>query len=75
MTNNIERITFPYPGGKARLAPALVAMMPQNGRLYLEPFAGRGNVFFRAAQILKFPTLAPKRHSTGSVLSGYQTLR
>src|ERR1017187_924590 len=54
MTNNIERITFPYPGGKARLAPALVAMMPQNGRLYLEPFAGRGNVFFCAAQILKF---------------------
>jgi site-specific DNA-adenine methylase len=54
MTKQIEKITFPYPGGKARLARELVAMMPQSGRLYLEPFAGRGNVFFCAAQILKF---------------------
>jgi hypothetical protein len=50
----MQKITFSYPGGKARLAPALVEMMPRTGGLYCEPFAGRGNVFFHAAQVLKF---------------------
>ena len=40
--------TIPYPGGKGRLAPILVSLMPPKGRLYLEPFAGRGNVFWAA---------------------------
>jgi site-specific DNA-adenine methylase len=40
--------TIPYPGGKGRLAPILVSFMPPKGRLYLEPFAGRGNVFWAA---------------------------
>lgn len=43
--------TIPYPGGKARLAPTLVSLMPRSGRRYLEPFAGRGNVFWAAASI------------------------
>lgn len=43
-----------YPGGKARLAPKLVQMMPESGRCYLEPFAGRGNVFWAAALSLNF---------------------
>jgi site-specific DNA-adenine methylase len=29
-------------------------MMPTHGRVYVEPFAGRGNVFFAAAPVLKF---------------------
>jgi len=41
--------TIPYPGGKGRLAPTLVSFMPPKGRLYLEPFVGRGNVFWAAA--------------------------
>lgn len=41
--------TIPYPGGKGRLAPLLIDMMPRSGDLYLEPFAGRGNVFWTAA--------------------------
>lgn len=41
--------TFAYPGGKARLAPTLVSFMPPQGRSYVEPFAGRGNVFWAAA--------------------------
>jgi hypothetical protein len=40
---------IPYPGGKGRLAPALISFMPPKGRMYLEPFAGRGNVFWAAA--------------------------
>ena len=44
----------PYPGGKGRLAPILVSLMPQQGRLYREPFAGRGNVFWAAASSLKY---------------------
>jgi site-specific DNA-adenine methylase len=45
---------FPYPGGKGRLARTLVSMMPQEGTTYVEPFAGRGNVFFAAALNLNF---------------------
>lgn len=45
---------IPYPGAKGKLAPTLVEMMPSHGRLYMEPFVGRGNVFFAAALSLKF---------------------
>ena len=48
------RPMIPYPGAKGRLAPTLVAMMPQQGRTYVEPFAGRGNVYFTASQSLDF---------------------
>jgi site-specific DNA-adenine methylase len=41
--------TFFYPGGKARFAPWIVGMMSHAGGVYVEPFAGRGNVFFQAA--------------------------
>ena len=40
-----------YPGAKGRMAPSLVEMMPQSGLNYVEPFAGRGNVFFAASQL------------------------
>jgi site-specific DNA-adenine methylase len=33
------------------MAPALVKMMPRHGRRYVEPFVGRGNVFFAAAEL------------------------
>lgn len=46
--------TFSYPGGKARMASMLTEMMPQTGRRYVEPFAGRGNVFWRAAHELDY---------------------
>jgi hypothetical protein len=52
--------TFSYPGGKARMAKTIVAMAPPSGRLYVEPFAGRANVFWRAAG-----ELASKRHQNG----------
>ena len=45
---------FGYPGGKSRLARKLVSFMPARGRVYLEPFAGRGNVFWAAASLLDF---------------------
>jgi len=40
---------IPYPGAKGRLAPTLVSLMPEKGGHYVEPFAGRGNVFWEAA--------------------------
>jgi site-specific DNA-adenine methylase len=46
--------TIPYPGAKGRLAPFLVSMMPKDGRFYIEPFAGRGNVYFAAVEVLNF---------------------
>ena len=45
---------FAYPGGKVRLRKWLVSMMPREGRRYIEPFAGRGNVFWLAACALRF---------------------
>ena len=46
--------TFSYPGGKARMAKTIVALAPHSGRLYIEPFAGRGNVFWKAAGVLDY---------------------
>lgn len=46
--------TIPYPGGKARLAKTIVAMLPANGGVYVEPFAGRGNVFWAASTRLDY---------------------
>jgi len=46
--------TFAYPGGKARLAKTLVSFMPRSGGTYAEPFAGRANVFWKAAMTLQF---------------------
>jgi hypothetical protein len=41
--------TIAYPGGKARLAQEIVALLPKHGRTYVEPFCGRGNLFWSAA--------------------------
>ena len=46
--------TIPYPGAKGRLASSLVALMPGRGHRYIEPFVGRGNVYFAAAGDLLF---------------------
>jgi DNA adenine methylase len=40
--------TFGYPGSKARLAKRIAGMLPIGKRL-VEPFAGRGNVYFYVA--------------------------
>jgi hypothetical protein len=46
---------IPYPGGKARLAKQIVSFLPPEGRIYLEPFCGRANLFWEATeQGLKF---------------------
>lgn len=37
-----------YPGGKQRLAPLLVSMLPPNIQEYREPMVGGGHVFFAA---------------------------
>lgn len=45
---------FRHMGGKARLRKWLVSNFPTGGRIYCEPFAGKGNVFFEAKQRLNF---------------------
>ena len=45
---------IPYPGGKARLSKTIVSFVPKRGHTYCEPFAGRGNVFWTAAGMLKY---------------------
>ena len=39
--------TFKYSGSKAFLAPWVVGILPKTCRKYVEPFAGRGNIFYR----------------------------
>ncbi len=41
---------IPYPGGKARLAKQIISLLPREGRTYIEPFAGRGNLFWAAVE-------------------------
>jgi site-specific DNA-adenine methylase len=41
-------ITIPYPGGKGRLARFIISQLPERGRSYIEPFVGRGNLFWAA---------------------------
>jgi site-specific DNA-adenine methylase len=45
---------FRHMGGKARLRKWLVEHFPDRGQFYIEPFAGRGNVFFHAVKHLNF---------------------
>src|ERR1017187_8752480 len=40
-----------YPGGKARLSRTIVSFLPKRGRTYVEPFCGRGNLFWSAASL------------------------
>jgi site-specific DNA-adenine methylase len=42
---------IPYPGGKARLAKQIISFLPKQGGTYLEPFAGRGNLFWSAVEM------------------------
>ena len=48
--------TFKMHGSKARTARWICSHMPRNFSRWIEPFAGRGNVFFRAASCLRFDT-------------------
>ena len=50
----MPKITFGYPGGKARMVNWLFNYFPKEGNIYVEPFAGTGNVFFAARQTLHF---------------------
>jgi hypothetical protein len=40
-----------YPGGKSRLSRTIVSFLPKRGRTYVEPFCGRGNLFWSAASL------------------------
>lgn len=46
--------TFKMHGSKARSAPWIVSLLPQKFDKWVEPFAGRGNVFFRMAVSCNF---------------------
>ena len=43
-----QLVTFPYPGSKGRLAPTILSFVPPAGRKFIDVFAGRGNITFRA---------------------------
>jgi site-specific DNA-adenine methylase len=40
------KIDFPFPGGKAKIRDELFPFFPEDGDVYIEPFVGRGNIFF-----------------------------
>ncbi len=45
--------TYAYPGAKARLSRIITSLMPPSCRTYAEPFAGKGNVYWRASSTLQ----------------------
>lgn len=47
-------ISFAYPGGKARLARRICALLPQSGHRFVDPFGGRGNVTWAVMQLLNY---------------------
>lgn len=65
---DMPKVTFPRPGGKARMTKWLFQYFPKNGRIYVEPFAGAGNVFFAAKQELHFREWHLNDLQTGSFL-------
>ena len=46
--------SFRHMGGKARLRNWLIEHFPKSGGFYVEPFVGKGNVFFASVQKLHF---------------------
>src|SRR5258706_14190973 len=45
---------FAYQGGKGKLAKRIIRLLPPSGKRFIEPFAGRGNVYFHVAQRLDY---------------------
>lgn len=45
---------FKYRGGKWLLRDWIIDYVPKEGSLYIEPFAGRANLFWLACQVRKF---------------------
>jgi site-specific DNA-adenine methylase len=45
---------FAYHGSKGKLAKHIIPLLPPSGKRFIEPFAGRGNVYFRVAQELDY---------------------
>ncbi len=57
MATSKEKLQYPgfsYEGGKWKLRPWIMDYIPFEGSLYVEPFAGRGNVFWMACQLKKY---------------------
>lgn len=50
----METPFFTYQGSKASLRKWIIPYMPSEGNHYIEPFAGRANMFFLAKQNLNF---------------------
>ena len=60
------KVVVRYPGGKAKILDWLLPIFPQTGRRYVEPFAGRGNVFFAVFQRALFESYHLNDLNTGS---------
>jgi len=58
-------IGFSYPGGKFKIFKKLFEHFEHCGRWYIEPFAGRGNIFFNFHQIACFEQYHINDLSTG----------
>jgi len=55
---------FAYHGSKGKLAKHIIRLLPPSGKRFIEPFAGRGNVYFRVAQQLDYKEFWLNDHYT-----------
>jgi site-specific DNA-adenine methylase len=65
--------TFAWQGSKASIRNWVLQHMPTSGRWYLEPFAGRGNIFFLAQQKLDFQKWFINDKNTGQFFNDLTT--
>ena len=55
---------FTYHGGKGKLARRICSLLPPTGKRFVEPFAGRGNIYFFVAQRLSYQKFWLNDHYT-----------
>jgi hypothetical protein len=54
--SDINAPGFRFQGGKCLLRKWIVGHFPRQGEVYIEPFAGRGNLFWLACQLCNYET-------------------
>jgi site-specific DNA-adenine methylase len=64
---------FAYPGGKAKIRKKIIPLLPPEGVRYVEPFCGRGNMYFAVVELLDYREFWLNDLMTWPFLEGLRT--